>query len=263
MSDVRKFLKVMVGAVVLWLVAMVIIGVIYGGRAGDRVATRIADSLVADVTLDTSKLALIRGHLVLEGLKVKKEDLGHLSIDVETIRCELPPLGIALVDHECRDLIVKGVRLEVSAAAVFQLKKPKRAPLHVRHVVIQDAVLTFEPSAFIPALGRISIKIDRAEAGETTFKTPLSWIFSLTALIATLELPAGITVKLGYANGKLTAAGGIFGVTPVSLPFSIPIPHSTDDAKEEIAKLVSLGRDLAEQLVARRAEDWLKQKLTF
>ena len=242
---------------------MVIVGVVYGGRAGDRVATRISDSLVAEVTLESSTLALIRGHLVLDGLKVRKDDLGRLAIDVDTIRCELPPLGVALVDHECRDLIVKGVRLEVTAAAVFQLKKPKRAPLHVRHVVIDDAVLTFAPSAFLPALGRISIKIDHAEAGPTTFKTPLSWIFSLTALEATIELPAGITVKLGYKDGMLTAAGGIFGQTPVKLPIAIPIPDSAEDAKEEIRKLVSLGKDLAEQLVARRAEDWLKQKLTF
>ncbi len=263
MSDVRRFLQAVIGALVLWLVALVVIGVIYGGRAGDRVATRIADSVVADVTLDSSTLALVRGHLVLDGLEVRKEDLGHLAIDVETIRCELPPLGVALVDRECRDLVIEGVRLEVSAAAVFQLKKPKRAPLHVRHVEIRDAVLTFAPSAFIPALGRISIKIDRAEAGATTFKTPLSWIFSLTALEATIELPAGITVKLGYKDGMLSAAGGIFGATPVTLPFSIPIPESAEDAKEEIKKLVTLGKGLAEELVARRAQDWLKQKLTF
>lgn len=263
MMAVVRFLKVVLGAVLLWLVAMVVIGVVYGGRAGDRVATRVADSLVAEVTLESSTLALIRGHLVLDGLKVRKDDLGVLKIDVDTIRCELPQLGIALVDRECRDLIVKGVRLDVSAAAVFQLKKPKRAPLRVRHVVIDDAVLTFAPSAFIPALGRIAIRIDHAEAGATTFKTPLSWIFSLTALEATLELPAGITVKLGYRDGKLTAAGGIFGATPVSLPFSIPIPDSADEAKEEIRKLVELGKQLAEELVARRARDWLDQKLPF
>lgn len=260
---IQRLLKISAGVVALWLTALVIIGALWGGRAGDRVASRIADSLVAEVTVADSRLALVRGHLVLDKLAVRKDDLGHLSIDVDTIRCELPPLGIALVDHECRDLIVQGVRLEVSAAAVFQLKKPKRKPLHVRHVELRDAVLTFAPSAFLPSLGRISIKIDHAEAGATTFKTPLSWIFSMTALDATIELPAGITVKLGYHDGKLTAAGGIFGATPVALPLSIPIPQSTDDAKEEIRKLVALGRDLAEQLVARRAEDWLKQKLSW
>ncbi|CAN5792584.1 hypothetical protein BH11MYX3_BH11MYX3_13760 [soil metagenome] len=260
---VIRFLKILVGALVLWLAVLVIVGVVYVGRAGDRVASRIADSLVAEVTLDGSNLALIRGHLVLDKLVVRKEDLGHLAIDIDRIRCELPPLGIGLIDHECRDLIVSGVRLEVSAAAVFQLRNPKRKPMRVRHVEIDDAVLTFSPSAFLPSLGRISIKIDHAEAGPTTFKTPLSWIFTMTSLAATIELPAGITVKLAYANGLLTAAGGIFGSAPVALPLSIPIPQSTDDAKQEVKKLVELGSELAEQLVARRAEDWLKQKLTF
>ncbi len=256
-----RLLKVAVGGIALWLAVLVIAGVIYGGRAGDRVASRLADSLVAEVTLDGANLALIRGHLVLDRLAVRKEDLGHLAIAIETIRCELPPLGIALIDHECRDLIVRGVRLEVSAAAVFQLKHPKRKPMRVRHVEIDDAVLTFAPSAFLPSLGRISIKIDHAEAGPTTFRTPLSWIFTLIALDATIELPAGITVKLGYANGVLTAAGGVFGSKPVALPLEIRIPQSTDDAKEEVEKLVGLGKDLAEQLVARRAEDWLEHKL--
>jgi hypothetical protein len=260
---VSRYVKIVVGVIAAWLIALVIIGVVYGGRAGDRVSSRIADSLVADVSLEGSNLALVRGHLVLDGMKVRKEDLGHLAIDVDTIRCELPPLGVALVDHECRDLVVQGVRLDVSAAAVFKLVRPKREPLRVQHVEITNAVLTFAPSAFIPSLGRIAIRIDHATAGATTFKTPLSWLFSLTALDATIELPAGITVRLGYKDGMLTAAGGIFGTTPVSLPFAIPVPDSADDAVEEIKKLVALGRDLAEQLVARRAEDWLKRKLSW
>ena len=258
-----RLIKIGIGILAAWLVGMLAIGVIYGGRVGDRVASRVADSLVAEASVESSTLALIRGHVVLEHLKVKKDDLGVLTVDVDSIRCELPPLGVALVDRECRDVIVKGVRLEATAAAVFQLKRPKRGPMNVRHVVIDDAVLTFAPSAFVPGIGRISIRIDHAEAGATAFKTPLSWIFSLTALDATIELPAGITVKLGYKDGMLTAAGGLFGATPVKLPVAIPIPQSADDAKEEIKKLVVLGKDLAEQLVARRAEDWLRQKLTF
>ena len=258
-----RFLKILGGVVAVWLAALVVIGVLYGGRAGTRVATRVGESLVAEATIEESNLALIRGHLELDGLEVTKNDLGHLALDVATIRCELPPLGLALVDHECRDLIVKGVRMDVSAAAVFQLKRPKRPPLHVRHVEIRDATLAFAPSAFLPSLGRISITIEEATANATTFKTPLSFLFSLTAFAATIELPAGITVKLGYRDGLLTAAGGIFGKSPVAIPFAIPVPDSAADAVDEIKLLVALGRDLAERLVARRAEDWLKQKLSW
>lgn len=258
-----RFLKILGGVLAVWLAALVVIGVLYGGRAGTRVATRVGESLVAEATIEESNLALIRGHLELDGLKVTKNDLGHLALDVAEIRCELPPLGLALVDHECRDLVVKGVRMDVSAAAVFQLKRPKRPPLHVRSVHIEDAVLTFAPSAFLPSLGRISIKIDEAVAGPTTFKTPLSFLFSLTSLAATIELPAGITVKLGYRDGLFTAAGGIFGKAPVAIPFAIPVPDSAAEAVDEVKQLVALGRDLAERLVARRAEDWLKQKLSW
>lgn len=263
MAVARRILTVALALVGLWLVVLVVIGLAYGGRAGDRVAARVADSLAAQVTIEESNLALVRGHLALDHLAVRKEDLGHLAIDVDTIRCELPPLGLALVDHECRDLVVDRVRFDVSTAAVFQFKRPKREPLHVQHVLVRDAVLAFAPSAFVPSLGRIAIKIDRAEAGPTTFKTPLSFIFALTDLDASIELPAGITVKLGYHRGILTAAGGIFGATPVELPVAIPLPEPGEDAVAEIRKLVAVGRDLAERLVARRAEDWLKRRIRF
>lgn len=252
-----------VGALALWLAVLVVIGTLYGGRAGQRVAQRVADSLMAQATVDETNLALVRGHLELEQLKVRKEDLGSLAIDVASIRCELPPLGLALVSRECRELIIDGVRLDVSTAAVFQLKKPKRRPLRVRHVEINDAVLAFSPSAFLQDLGKITIKIDHVEAGATTFKTPLSWIFSMHELTATLDLPASIVVKLHYQHGVLTAAGGIFGATPVRLPLRLPVADATDDARAEIAKLVTLGRELAQRLVAQRAQDWIESKLPF
>jgi len=43
---------------------------------------------------------------------------------------------------------------------------------------------------------------EHAEAGETIFKTPLSWLFALQALRATIELPAGITLELAYDHGE-------------------------------------------------------------
>ncbi|MDX2087225.1 MAG: hypothetical protein SFX73_05220 [Kofleriaceae bacterium] len=263
MSRGRKIAAYAAGAIALWIIALVIFGALYGGTAGNRVAQRIADSLLAEVTVESTDLALVRGRMELTGMKVRKEDLGHLAIDVAEVRCELPPLGLALVDRECRDLIVDKVRLDVSSAAVFQLKKPKRKPLRARHVEIHDAVLTFSPSAFLPDLGKIEIKVDEVVAGPTTFKTPLSWMFSMQELRATLDLPAGIVVQLEYAQGVLTASGGIFGSRPVHLPISIPVADPADDAKAEIAKLVQLGRQIAERLVEKRAKDWLKSKLTW
>lgn len=263
MSRGPKIIGYVLGAFAVWVVALVIFGAAYGATAGKRVAQRIADSLVAEVTVESTDLALVRGRIELEGLKVRKDDLGLLEIDVADVRCELPPLGLSLFDRECRELVVDQVRLEVTSAAVFQLKKPKRKPLRARRVELHDAVLTFSPSAFLPDLGKIEIKVDEVVAGPTTFKTPLSWMFSMEELRATLDLPAGIVVKLEYKHGVLTAAGGIFGSKPVELPISIPVADAADDAKAEIAKLVQLGRQIAERLVEKRAKDWIKSKLTW
>src|SRR5262249_52760228 len=148
-------------------------------------------------------LALVRGRLVLDNFAVRRDDaIGHLTIDVARIRCELLPMGLALVDSECRELAVKGTKLEVSTAALFKIKNPKRKPGRAEHVVIDDATLVFSPSAFVPDLGKIAIHIEHAESGPTTFRTPLSWLLNLEQLRATLDLPAGITVQLAYADGK-------------------------------------------------------------
>ncbi|HVK82800.1 MAG TPA: hypothetical protein VM513_01770 [Kofleriaceae bacterium] len=263
MSRGRKIAAFVGGAFVSWIVVLVIVGATCGGATGKRVATRVAESLNAEVTIDHTDLALVRGRIELEGMKVRKDDLGHLAIDVADVRCELPPLGLALVDRECRELVIDKVRLEVTSAAVFQLKRPKKQPLRARHVELHDAVLTFSPSAFLPELGKIEIKIDDVVAGPTTFKTPLSWMFSMQELRATLDLPAGIVVKLEYAAGVLTAAGGIFGAKPVRLPITIPVADAADDAKAEVAKLVALGRQIAERLVEQRAKDWIRSKVKW
>ncbi len=256
-----RILRFAVGGFALWIAVLVIVGFAYGGRAGDRVAARIGDSLAATGTVEHSTLSLVRGHIELTGLAVRKDDIGHLAIDIGDIYCDLPPLGIALIDRECRDLVIDKVRLEVSTLAVFKFKKPKRKPLRARRVEINDAVLAFSPSAFLPALGKIEIKIDYVEAGPTVFKTPMSWIFSMKELRATLDVPGDIVIKLHYKNGMLSASGGVFGSTPVDLPFAIPVTAEGDDAQVEIKKLLELGKQLAEDLVERRAKDWLKSKL--
>ncbi|MGE5185080.1 MAG: hypothetical protein ACM31C_23590, partial [Acidobacteriota bacterium] len=169
--------------------------------------------------------------------------------------------GWALVDRHCHELGVRGVRLEVSTAALFQIKNPRHAPIRADHVVIDDAELVFAPSAFVPSLGRIAIAIEHAESSATVFRTPLSWLLSLEQLRARLELPAGIALHLAYDGGVLRVAGSLFGSTPVELPVQLPVATAAHDAHEEIQLLVQAGEDIAEQLVAKRAEDWLRAKL--
>lgn len=250
---------IVVGA---WLGGLLILDAVLGARQARGVEVHVGESLQATATVGATDLALVRGRLALERLAVRRDDaIGHLAIDVAEVRCELAPLGLALVDHDCRELAVAGVRLEVSTAALFQVKHPKRRPVHADHVVIDDAELGFSPSAFLPSLGRIAIHIDHAESGATTFRTPLSWIFSLQELRARIQLPAGITLSLAYHEGVLGAAGSLFGSTPVQLPVTLPVASAAEDAHAEIDMLVKVGKDIAEELVAKRAEDWLRSKL--
>jgi hypothetical protein len=250
-------------AFVVWLVVLVVLDFALAGRQARHVEDRFAESLQATAAIGDSNLSLVRGRLVLDNFAIRRDDtIGHLSIDVAEIRCELAPLGWALIDSSCSELAVKGTKLEVSTAALFKIKNPKRKPVHADHVVIDDATLAFSPSAFVPDLGKIAIHIDHAETGATTFRTPLSWLLSLTQLKATVDLPADITVHLEYGNGVLSATGTLFGSTPVTLPVTLPSADAVHDAHEEIVALVALGKQLAESLVAKRAEDWLKQKLS-
>ena len=186
-----------------------------------------------------------------------------MAIDVEGVRCELAPLGVALLDHDCRDLIIQGVRLEVSTAALFKMQRPpKSKPVRTDHMVIGSATLVFLPSAFLPNLGKVEVAIEHAETGPTVMRTPLSWLFSLKELRARFDLPAGISVRLGYKNGIMTATGSIFGSGQIELPIEIPVADTAKDAHDEMQLLFKLGKDIAEKLVAKRAEDWLRAKLT-
>jgi hypothetical protein len=258
----KRVALVTAGLLAAWIVVLVILGAVLGERQAKGTAARLGESLQADATVGESELALVRGRLQLGKVSVKRDDVvGHLALDVAEVRCDLGPLGWALVDSSCQELRITGTRLEVSTVALFKIKNPKRAPVHARRVVIDDAVLAFAPSAFVPSLGRIEIKIDHAEAGDTLLRTPLSWIFTLEELRAHLELPAGVTVRLAYADGVLSVAGSVFGSSPVELPVTLPAATLAHDAHDEIELLVQTGKDIAGKLVAKRATDWIEQKL--
>src|SRR5262245_3121572 len=228
---VRRVALATGGIVAGWLVACVVLDLALAGHEQRGVEHRVGESLQATATVGDTDLALLRGRLTLDHLAVRRDDpVGHLAIDVAEVRCELAPLGLALVDRDCRELAVSGVRLEVSTVALFKIKNPKRKPIHAGHVVIDDAVLAFSPSAFLPSLGKVAIVIEHAEAGPTTFRTPLSWILSLSQLRAKIDMPAGITLYLTYHDGVFGAAGSLFGSTPVELPIQLPVAAAANDA---------------------------------
>jgi hypothetical protein len=259
---IRRVVPIVAGVIAVWIVVLLVLGVTHEGRTARRVSERLGDSLQGTATFADADLALVRGGLSLERLAVRRDDaVGKLSLEVVDVSCDLPPLGLALVDRECGELEVAGMRLEVSALALLRLKKAKRPPTRARRVVIRDAVLGFAPSAFAPGLGRVQVRIERAVSGPTRFRTPLSWIFSLEELRASFDLPAGLAVQLVYRGGVMSASGSLFGSEPIELPVELPVRDAADDGKAELERLVAFGKGLAEQLVARRAGEWLRSKL--
>ena len=258
----KRVAIIALGVVSVWIGVLLILDVVLGSRQRQNVVDRMTESLHGTTTVGDTDLALVRGRLRIDQLAIRRDDVvGHLAIDVATIRCELGPLGWALFDRDCRELAIRGVRLDVSSAALFKLPHPLRRPIHAHRVVIDDAQLVFSPSAFVPGLGGITIDIEHAESTDTVFVTPLSWLFTLDTLTAKIDLPAGVSLHLTYGHGKLGAAGAMFGAMPVELPLQLPVLAAARTAHDEIVALVGMVEDLAEQLVLKRAEDWVRSKL--
>lgn len=263
----KRFLGAVAVLFGLWLIACLVIGAVARDRMRDGLIERLGQPLRAATTIEGLDLALVRGRMDMAKLALRRDDPGptggHLAIDVAEVRCDLAPLGWALVDGDCRTLAIRGMRVEVSAATMFQLEAPKRGPVHARRVVIDDARLELAPSALIPDLGKIAIVVEHAEANDTLFKTPMSWIFALSSLRAKLELPGDVTVTLRYEDGKLAIGGGLFG-KELELPVRIPVADLADDPKAELKKLGELGKQIGAQALDRveqSAKDWLKSKL--
>jgi hypothetical protein len=250
----RRIAIIAIALVAIWLAVLVALGVIVGRDQPARISARLGESMQGSASVGAVDLALVRGRLSIDELRVRRDDaVGTLALDVPELRCELAPLGGALFDRECTELSVRGVRLEISSLDVLHPRHPQRAPIRAGRVSIADSSVALA----VPAIGNVALRIDRATAGATVLRTPLSWIFALDGLDATIELPAGLALHLTYAGGMLGASGALFGSAPVVVP--VELPHPTGDAHDETRALVELGEDVAERLVARRAADWLQR----
>lgn len=254
----RKVAAICAGLIVLWLIVAFVVGLVLREHTAQRVVDRIGASLQATGTVGDSDLGLVRGYLELEQLAVRRDDLvGKLELTVATIDCDLLPLGLAMIDRDCGELAIRGMRLDVSSLALFKIRRPKRKPFHVEALTIDDATLVFSPTALAPSMGKVEIQIHHASAGATTFKTPLSFLFALETLSATLRLPADIVVELGFEHGMLTVAGGLFGAKPVVLPVKLPVADLADDPAAELKKLVDFARSAVTEALEQRATDLL------
>lgn len=226
-------------------------GAAYGDRYAERVADRVGESLQAASTVEEGELSLVRGRLALAGIRARRDDdVGRLALDVSEVRCEMLPLGLALADRTCRELAITGLRLDVSTPAVFKVKRPKRAPIRADSVVIEDAVLELSPTGDA-GVARVSVKLERADAGATTFKTPLSWLFALRTLRASVATALG-SFELAYDEGELRVSGGPVGSGAIVLSIVLPIADPADDPHAELQRIVAFGREVMDRVVKQR-----------
>ena len=243
--------------IAVWFVALVIIDVAYEDRYGERVADRIGDTLKGEGSMADSDLALVRGTLDLGGMHVARaDDAGKLTLDVREVHCELLPLGGALFDRDCRVLSLAGMRLEASSLELFKLQPPKRPPMHAYWVTIDDAVFVIESAG---NFGRGELTLAHVEAGTTTFRTPLSWIFNLGELRARVVLPVPFgTVDIAYRYGVLSISGGIFAAKPWSKPIALPVQDLSDTPQQELARIVAWALPMLKDAINERLPPWLR-----
>jgi hypothetical protein len=254
----RRLASLAAGAVVLWCVALVVLGFAANGCMTRRVEDRIAYAFDAKAAFADSSLSLLFGGFTAEDLVVTKDVGGSLRLTVDEIDADLGPLGWALWDHGPSRLELTGIRLEASSLAL--LKTRRRAggkPFRCEELIIRDVHLAAMPTSLLPSLGRLEIHIERARTGPVVLRTALSWVFSLEELVAKVALPGGVSLELAYADGRLRVKGGAYGAVPVEVPFAIPIL----DPAREMEQLQELGLDLAKKITIQQAEDWLQRQV--
>jgi len=262
---VRRAAKIGIGAAgaaATWLAALGIAGVAAHGCVGERMRARLAESLDADVRLGSLDLGLIRGRAVLRDLTVERVHDGHLRAVVDEIDAGIAPLGAYLWDRDLGEVGVLGLALDVDGWGVLRIRPPHRPPIHFARLSIEGARLSFAVVEAAPAWARMTVTIERAEAGPTVLRTPLSWVFALERLEARLEIPGAAPVELRYGAdpdggaGRLEASGSVFGATPVSIPVTLPRPEPGHEGRQ----LATLGADVAERLTLARASGWLHDR---
>lgn len=244
--------------VAAYFVALVIVGWIAADIVADKVETRLAGSLDAEVRVGDAEVGLISGAVAVSDLHLERNVIDTLALDIRRLEVDIAPMGWVLFDRQPRRVLVRDGRLVISGAGALRLPpRPRQPPVRVGALAIENGVIELMATGYWPGLARMVITIESAHAGATTLRTGLSWLFTLQDLVARIDLPASITVRIEYRNGKLSASGGFFGQTPVAIPFQLP----AYDNRDEVAQLVALGKELGKQLAIERAKRWLGGQL--
>jgi hypothetical protein len=242
---VRNVAIALAGAFALWVVVLALFGWLGAECQARKTEERLAKKMRAQVSIGELELGLVTGEIGAEDLRIEREELGLFRLAIDRVDIGRWPLGLALLQGGMGDVRVRGVHVEVTALAVLDFRGGEGPPLQFDSLEIRDADVAMEATGVFPGLARITLHLERAVAGETTLRTPLSWLFALRELDATIELPGGYTARLQYAAGALRLSGTVLGGEPIVLPFEIPV----HDPEHELEQLRAMGVALARQLV--------------
>jgi hypothetical protein len=153
---------------------------------------------------------------------------------------------------------LRGGHLTVTGIGALTLPvHPDRTPIRVDALELDDVVLELMATGYWPGLARVVITIEHAHSGPTVLRTGLSWLLTLDELVARVDLPAGLMIRLSYRGGEMAASGAFFGGVPLAIPFRWPARGAGSEAHQ----LVAGGKDLLERLALERARRWLERHL--
>jgi len=240
-----------------WVAGLYGMGFVADGWVIDDVEDRLEDSFLADATVASAEVGLVRGRIGLDRVQLIREDGGHLRMRIDRVDAGIAPAGLALVDRDLRQVRIRGVELEVSAWGALAVPAGQREPISMDSLTLENARFTFVPTELAGGWGRFELVIDRARSRATTLRTPVSWVFTVDELTAHVDLPAGMTIHLRYAGGRLSASGALLGSKPIEIPVSIPVPVEG----KEVEQLLTLGQEIARRLTVERAGSWFEREV--
>lgn len=255
----RKLLIGGLTALVSYVLLLVVLGFAVQGCVSDRMRARLAESLDADVTIESTSVSLLRGTVELRGIHIVRERGGHLELTIDRLEADMASWGWMAFDRDPRAVRVRGAALSISGAGALASREHEHRPVRVGSIDIRDATITLMPTAHLPTLGRVELAIAHAHTGPVTLTTGVSWVFALEALAATARLPGDVSVAVGYAGQQLSVGAGLFGSDPIAVEFPIPKP---DPATLEVAQLAELAKALGKAVLKEGARDWLRRKLS-
>lgn len=231
----------LLGLLVAYGLTMVFGGLMFARCARDQVADRLGRALGGEVQIASTSLSVWRGRLVLDGVIVTRPRGGSMNLSIGTITADVAGWGGVVFDRDVDRVVARKVALEISAKGAIDVARLERQPLEVGELIIEDASIGFTPTALLPGLGRVEVDLRRAVSRPVVLSGAMTWLRGLESLDGDVSLPGGIEAGATYAGRQLVLRGGLFGATPVSVPFEVPVldPSGTEiDHARTIARAV-------------------------